>query len=117
MSVNYHNLFHSIAYIKNYDDICEQSINGFIIPQNMESFFTSIWEQVNATSVIANILISIIVWPIGLFFWWLIDTILSKLRTQWKYLTPKQKQWFKTHRHFNRFFARLQRKAKVKKKI
>lgn len=83
----------------------------------MERFFTSVWEQVNATSIIANIIIAIIVWPIGLFFWWSIDSILSKLQSQWKFLTPKQKQWFKTHPHVSSFFARLQRKAKVKKKI
>ena len=83
----------------------------------METFWMSVWQQVNASSVIANIIIAIIVWPLGLVFWWAIERFLSWLNDQWKFLTPKQKEWFKTHRGISKFLYRLHRKAKREKKL
>ena len=83
----------------------------------MGTFWTSVWEQVSTSSVVANIIIVIIVWPIGLLFWWSIDKFLTWLNGYWKFLSPKQKQWFKTHRGISGFFYRLHRKAKREKKF
>ena len=83
----------------------------------MGAFGESLWQQISASNVIANIIIAIIVWPIGLAFWWVIERLLSWLSSRWRFLTPKQKQWFKTHRGISQFFYNLQKEAKRKKKF